>query len=168
MAKKQINKNKIDKKISNYSDNNIKGSIILVVVIIIILILFYLLTVFILNKKEFVVNENVDIQYSKIIAGESFDLKDEDYLVFFYDISANSSYTDLVSTYRDKDKHLPIYTVDLGEGINNSVISDTNSLDVSNIIDLKVKDSAIIRIKNGKVSNYATSSFEEFLDNNIE
>ncbi|MCI8547557.1 MAG: hypothetical protein HFJ38_01570 [Bacilli bacterium] len=164
--KKQIQNNKnIDYSVM---DNNFKGPIIIVVIVFLIIALFYLLTVFILNKKEFVVNENVSIQYSKIIAGESFDKKDKDYIVFYYPLSEHSDYTDIVSRYREKENHLPLYVVDLSEGINKSIVSDEENISVDRIQDLRIKDSAIIRFKDGKVSDYTTSSFEEFLDKHVE
>lgn len=165
MKKQAKNNKKVDYSIV---DSGIKGPIIIIAIVVLIIALFYLLTVFILNKKEFVVNNNASIQYSKIIAGESFDINDKDYLVFYYNLSEHSDYTDIISNYRDKEKHLPIYVVDLGEGINKKVISSDENISVNNITDLKIKDSAIIRFKNGKVSDYTTSSFEEFLNNNVE
>lgn len=149
-------------------DNGFKGPIFVIVIVCFILALFYLLTVVILNKKDFVVNENVSIQYSKIIAGESFDKKDKDYFVFYYPLSEHSDYTDIVSHYREKENSIPLYVVDLSEGINKSVISDEENISVDHINDLKIKDSAIIRFKDGKVSDYTTSSFEEFLDSSVE
>lgn len=160
--------NKIERNIEEKS--SIKDTVKLVVVILVILLVFYLLTVFILNKKTFVVNENVNIEYTKILAGVSFKQKEKDYLVFYYNStdSEASNYADLVSSYREKDKHLTIYTVDLNEGMNKKYVSDEEKLDTDSVKDLRVSKATIIRFKDNKISDYTTSSFSEYLDNNVE
>ncbi len=166
--KKKVNNNR-NKKIEKTSlDTNYKSSIIVIVVILAVLALFYLLTIVILNKKEFIVNNNASIQYSKILAGESFSQEDRDYLVFYFDMSKNPEYADLVSKYREKEKKLPIYTVNLAEGLNKSFVSDSDNILVTKPENLRIKDSLIIRFKDNEVSDYTTSSFEEFLNNNVE
>ena len=160
---------KIDRQFSG--DNSLNSGIKTVIVVVVIFIVFYLLTVFILNKKSSsIVTNDASIQYTKILAGESFNQNASKYLVFFYDSSSSdaSNYIDLVSKYREKDKHLDIYTVDLHEGMNKKYVSTDENLDVDKVSDLRVKGPTIIYLKDKEIIDYTTSSFSDFLDNNVK
>lgn len=163
------------KKTSNYepsidTSTSFSGSIKVIIAIAIIFVVFYLLTVLILNKKSTKIETNSSIQYTKILAGTTFNQKSSDYLVFFYDYSSSESsdYADLVSKYRNKDKALTIYTVDLNEGLNKKYISTDSNKDVQNVKDLKINGPTLIRIKDHKNVSYVTSSFSDYLDTTVE
>ena len=172
MAKGKVNKKKNERKVieSGKTPDNIKNVVKTIIVIIVILVAFYLLTILILNKKEGPTYNNVTIEYNKIIAGETFEMSDNDYLVFYYDSTgANAAeYADMISKYREKENSLPIYTVDLNNGINKKYISEEEVNSVTNIDDLKVKDATLIRIKDKSAQSYITSSFNEYLDSTVE
>ena len=59
----------------------------------------------ILSKKTSTVVNNASIQYTKILAGESFNQKEDDYLVFYYSMKDDDSmkYADFISKYREKE-----------------------------------------------------------------
>lgn len=163
MAKRK----KATEKISLDTETSVSGGVKLVIVIIVIFAAFYLLTVLILNKKSTKIETNSSIQYTKILAGTTFNQKDSDYLVFFYDYDNDenaSDYADLASKYRSKKKSLPLYTVDLSEGLNKKYISNDENKDVLSIKDLKVKGATIIRIKDHKNVSYVTEGFSDYLD----
>ena len=131
---------------------------------------FYLLTILILNKKEEPTYNNVTIEYNKILAGETFEMSDTDYMVFYYNSTGENAaeYADMISKYREKENSLPIYTVDLNNGINKKYISEEEINSVTNIDDLKVKDATLIRIKDKNVESYITSSYSEYLNSTVE
>lgn len=162
-------RSKIDKQV--VEDNNIKDAVKLIVIILVILLVFYLLTVYILNRKTTKVVNNASIQYTKILAGESFTQKEDEYLVFFYNMkdSKSTEYADLVSKYREKDKHLTIYTVDLNEGLNKKYLSDNDeNSSAKNASELKIKGATIIHFKDNKIDEYITSSFDNYLGVSVE
>ncbi len=168
-VEKHTERSKIDKQVSE--EDNIKNVVKLIIVILVILLVFYLLTLLILNRKTTKVVNNASIQYTKILAGESFTQKEDEYLVFFYDMkdSKSTEYADLVSKYRDKDKHLTIYTVDLGEGLNKRYITeDDENSSALKASELRIKGATLIHFKEKKIDEYITSSFGDYLDVNIE
>ena len=171
MAKEQEKKEQ-EKRIKkdSSSNKNIKEVIIVIVIILVFFLLVYLLTVFLTSRKSNEITSNASVQYSKIIVGEVMDMNEEKYLVFLFDSEGDnaSDYTSLVSTYREKDKHLTLYTVDLNEGLNKKYISEEENIKVDNIKDIKVKGDTLLLVENGKITDYTTSSFNEYLDNHVE
>src|SRR5699024_8628757 len=94
----------------------------LFIVIILVFVVFYFLTVYILEKGDSssaivaTTPAEADIQYQEILAGNSFSMRDDHYYVLYYDMSSDdlkSTYTNIVSTYEDKDDHYAIYTADM-------------------------------------------------------
>ncbi len=181
MAKKKKTKNNVSrvnsksesKKIEKqFSEDVSFGSAIqLIIVVFVILLVFYLLTVVILSKKDSsIVSNHASIQYTKILAGESFNQKEKDYYVFYYSMNDDSAtnYADLISNYRDKEDHLPIYTVDLNEGLNKRYLSDTENKVAEKASQLKLKGTTLIHFKDHKINEYITSSFENYLDIDVE
>ena len=166
-SKKTKNSSKIEEQIS--SSANVKSTIKLIIAIAVILLIFYLLTVLILNKKSTNITSNASIQYSKILAGETFNMNENDYLVFFYDTTSDdsSSYAETVSNYKEKDKHLTIYTVDLNEGLNKKYINEDENPNATKASELRINNATLIHITNGKIVDYITSSFDEYLENTI-
>lgn len=167
--KKKSNESKvIDRQFSeNY---NVKSILCIIAVILVILLLFYFLTVVLLNKGSNSITSNASIQYTKILAGESFHQKEDHYLVFFYDMSSSdaSDYAGFIRTYRDKEKHLPIYTVDLHEGMNQKYLSEDDNRKATKESELKLSGPTIIEFQEGQIQDYITSSFEDYLENHVE
>ncbi len=166
MAKRKKTSNNIDIDTST----SFSGTIKVIVAILVIFVLFYLLTVVILNHRSSKIETNNSIEYTKILAGSTFKIKSNDYLVFFYDSTSDDSsdYAELVSKYRNKKKSLEIYTVDLNEGLNKRYISSDANKDVQSIKDLKVNGATIIRIKDHKNVSYVAENFSDYLDSTIE
>ena len=111
----------------NSGSFSLSSIIKVVLVILLVLLIFYFLTVGILNKKSKTsVSNNASIQYREILAGESFDLSDNEYYVFYYDstsANADEEYA-LVTNYNEKNKNSLII---------NSVMRDNNEI-ISNLI----------------------------------
>jgi len=140
------------------TSNTAKTAIIMVVCILLLLGIFYFITTKILDnaKKEKEEIGEVYIQYDEILAGESFNQKEEEYLVVYYDSSDKYSILkSLVSSYQSKDDVTRVYAVDLANGMNKKYIGQ--QVDTSSPSNLKVVYPTMIRFKNGSVSETITS-----------
>lgn len=152
-------------------ESDISNVIKCVVIVLVILLVMYLLTVLILKKsstdyisKE---DEKTAIQYSEILAGTSFNKEDEEYLVLFYDTTADnaSAYGNMISTYEAKDSHLPIYYVNLANTMNKSINSSESNKDAKDASELKINQSTLIKFSNGGIVDYVEGkdSINEYL-----
>ncbi len=105
------------------------------------------------EEKETVIN------YQEIIAGQTFNRKEDEYYVLFYNFSDKdaSYYQSLMQNYQYKTNHLSIYTVDLEKKMN-SVYAE-ESLEVSNPTLLKISNSEVSDRYAGK------DSIVEFFNN---
>ena len=173
MAKKkrnQKNKESHYNRINSEYDTesiSVKKIIIIILVFAAIFGVFYLLTIGILNKKDKKTSiNNASIQYTEILAGESFTQNKSEYLVFFYDSSKEDVDTNhtLISNYRDKKDALTMYTVDMHEGLNKNYRSDSeDNNEATSASELKISKTTIIHIKKGKIVEYINENIEEYL-----
>ena len=112
MAKKK--KKQVDEKKKEEVLVNVTKKLWAVFGILLFLLLFYLLAIYITNKnaddsskKDEDTPSEVSISYDNIILGRSLDMSDDDYLVICYDFSdeeINSTFSSLVSSYRNKEE----------------------------------------------------------------
>lgn len=153
---------KIDSIDSSFSSEMFKVVKVLIAVLV-FLAVFYFLTVYLLERDDTssstidTTPAEADIQYQEILAGNSFSMNDDHYFVLYYDMSSDelkSAYTNMVSTYEDKDEHFPIYTVDMSSTFNKQFVSDTSNPSVQSIDNLKISGPTLIEINQGRVSNY--------------
>ncbi len=152
-----------------YNDNalnlGVKGKVVIILVVLILFVAFYLLTIYIVNKDSNIntdnkVNESQEksISYDKILLGRSFSMNDDDYYVIYYDSSnkdTSSIYNELVTNYKVKEDALPIYYVDMGDGLNKSHSTNEESNRSPNgVDDLLINGPTLIRFQDGKVIDY--------------
>ncbi len=167
MTKKKMTENKRDKKthsksleqINSNQPNVVKKIIKCTLCILIIFAIMYGVTVLILNNSSDSYDakeENTTIQYREILAGTTFNKKDKEYYVLFYNVDEdeNNTYGDLLSDYEAKDDRLPIYYVDLGNSMNKSCISNEANEHASNATELKIKTATLIHLKDKKIVDY--------------
>lgn len=165
MGKKELQKGKahqkkVEKVKTTYYDE--VGNVIKIAVIVLaILALVYFFTLLMTGKirfgKEKENNSEVTIQYEEVLAGESFNQGEEEYLVLFYDFTAMDAgiYRNLLTNYKATEGSIKYYTVNMGSGMNQLYKTENNSvLNVSKASELKIKDVALIRFVNHKVSNF--------------
>lgn len=158
MAKKKSKNKKIVNNISSGTDT--KNVVKVIVVVLIVFFLVYLLTIYITsNSTDEVVKkqiENTTIQYDEILAGTSFDQKDNEYLVLFYNVDEdeNSTYYTLKSDYEAKDDSHPIYYVDLGNSMNKGCVATEDNPYATSVEELKISQPTLIKISNHKVEDY--------------
>ncbi len=157
-------KKNIDLKIKGDLEGRTVGKIVIILIVVFSFFSFYLLTVTIVNKNKNVENKSSNdsieptISYDKIIAGRSFSMGDDEYYVIYYDSSdkENSSiYSELVSTYKAKGDSIPIYFVDMADGLNkNFSTTDESNKTPTEASDLLINGPTLIRINDGKVISY--------------
>lgn len=143
----------------NEDTKEIRNLIIITVVVIALALGLYFLTDKVLSKDT-TSDTNADVDYTTCLIGNMFNRPYDEYYVFAFSSEDEnaSKYSSLISTYEKKDKALKIYKIDLDNNFNKSAVSDTSNKKPTNASDVKIKSSALIHIKNGKVVNYYESS----------
>lgn len=144
----------------------IKRIIKIIIIMAITLILFYFLTLGILNKKESIIKEyNPSIEYNKILVGQSFTQKRNEYLVFYYNSDKDDmdKIHSLISQYNDKKDKLYLYSVDMNEAFNKAYISDESNEIAESAAELKINGMTIIHFKDHKIVEYVTDNVETYL-----
>lgn len=174
-SKKTSNKNKKNiqtrKEVLN---SNIYGSeskkiITCIVVVLVIFGLGYLITNIILkNSVTDYITKNEDkttIQYDEILSGQSFDKKDAEYLVVFFNTEEDPIYQTLISNYQAKEEHLPIYYVDLKNKMNQNCISNESNENANSSKELKINGPTLIKFTENKITEYIETeeSITEYL-----
>ncbi|MBQ3436082.1 MAG: hypothetical protein IJH18_04590 [Bacilli bacterium] len=151
MSKKDVNE-KFD----------MKKAVKMLVVILIILALFYGLSLLITKSPSPQVEKkgSAEIQNREILLGSSFNRKDNEYLVVFYNKKVNTSLTEAIVNYRTKDKHLPTYEVDMGNGMNASHKSDVSNEYAESVEELQINGTTLIKFSKGKIVEYVEGDSE--------
>ena len=151
---------------SNDDDKVIYRFIIILVVVLISCVGIYFATKYLVKKEDATKEETtkeIEIDNSVAIVGTMLNKKENEYYVIIYDKTSSNAYDyiSLVSTYKTKENHLPVYTVDLSNGLNSKYYSkeDTNPK-ADNINDLKFGDITLIKVVNKSITN-AYESIDE-------
>jgi len=164
MAKKEAKKVKKNKKVigktpAHYNEDVVRMVKIGVIVIVCFAIV-YLAAEFInryRSKKEVVETE---IQNVEILMGETFEKKDSEYIILYYDFEDkiySELYSMMIENYNSLAKDVPMYKVNLSTNFSKKYMasdeemSNTNPTSLSN---LKIKGATLIRIKDKTVVNY--------------
>jgi len=164
MAKKETKKVKKNKKVigstpANYNEDVVRMVKIGVIVLVCFAII-YLATELINKYRNNEAEVETEIQKVEILMGETFEKKDSEYIVVYYDFEDklySDLYSMLVENYNSKGKEVPMYKVDLSTNFSKKYMateeeaSNTNPTGLSN---LKVKGATLIRIKDKQVVNY--------------
>lgn len=166
MTKKKnsnIKKNTI-KKIDNI-ESNLEKEILkvlrIVFVVIVFLAFFYLLTLVIVNDNGDDELKETAIQYEEILAGSSFNMRDSEYLVVFYDFTDEdlTNLSSAIFSYGYSENSIRLYTVDMNNGFNSKYVADDKSNRTpESAKDLKINGPTLIRIIDGKVLEYIESA----------
>ena len=141
-------------------DGNFKRIFWVCIIIILVFCLFYFITVMITGKEKDnsknVVTDS-SISYTEIMAGRSFSMPENEYLVLYYDKSNSdylTTYSTAVSSYRAKGENLTIYTVDMSGALNKGYVSEESNTSPQSVSDLKVSGPTLIHFKDGVVLQY--------------
>ena len=157
-------------KTQRYESNDtkeIKSLIIITLVIVVLGVGIYFLTDKFMNKAGAENTTPAEFNYSIATVGTMFNRPYSEYYVFLFDEESDNSvsYHTLISNYISKEKALKIYTVDLGKNLDNKYLSETSNKKPATPSEVRVKDSALVHIKDGKVVNYyeTTEQYEKVL-----
>ena len=140
------------------ASKQIKELLIIILIVAIVFGLIYFLTVG-ANKLGWFDNhynkpavQEATISYETIQVGTILNRSESSYYVALYDSKNNSMYIEtLIDSYKSKEGATKIYSVDLSEGLNRSIISDVAVTDVNNVSDLRINDTTLLYIRNGKI-----------------
>lgn len=162
--RKQSKNKKIEEIEIKSTSTDILNKVIISLTIICILGLFYLLTVYITNKhtekdsSEEKETTETAIDYEKILVGNSFSMSDTEYLVVYYDTSdadVSKVYRDLVSNYKAKEEHLPIYYVDMNNSLNKKyATTEESNKNPTKASELLINGPTLIRVANNALVEY--------------
>ncbi len=136
----------------------IKELVIIVLVVSGIFLLIYLLTIG-ANKLGWFDEhyskpaiQDATISYETIEAGTILNRSENEYYVAIYNFKENSMYIEaLISSFKSNEDNTKIYKVDLSDGLNRSIVSDTTVTNVDKVSDLKISDSTLLLVRNGKI-----------------
>lgn len=134
--------------------------ILIIIGMLVVFISFYFITDFIAPKPIALEPgpKSVFIQYEEILAGSIFNLNQSSYYVLFYekDKFYQTELNNLISNYKSKNQ-LPLYLVDLSNGLNKNYLSEESNSDAQVASELKIKDLTLIKIRNKKNILYIES-----------
>jgi flagellar basal body-associated protein FliL len=158
--KKAKNKNNLKVNSSISTDNEMSKLILLIVIVALIFGLFYLITLFVTKKdnesssSSKVDDTQVSIQYKKVLASNILSQKPAEYyvLVYFKDDKFVDYYKNYLEYYSSNvENSVAYYYVDMDEVFNSSFVSDKSNLNVDDINNIKFSQTALLRIRDGKV-----------------
>lgn len=164
MANKKKRKQAISRKFETSDSTfteNFRHILTVTIVVLVILGIFYLLTVYLINRDEDNTTKEVDtnnskIQYEEIMAGSSFSISEDQYIVLYYDKSDEELSNDIdpAMTSYEHEKDISIYTVDLSKALNQSVVSTEANPNPSKASDLAINGETLILFYQGEVEEY--------------
>ena len=130
----------------------------LVIIVTVIFVIFYGITVLVNKKEENPGNnsngQTVSIQYDEILIGNILTQPNDEYYVMIYDADDYDVvvYNSYLQLYKQKEDALRYYTAELDNVFNNIFKAEESNLNVSNIQQLKIKSSTLLRIRNGRIA----------------
>lgn len=164
MANREIRrKQKIDNIVNEVEEIKLRDSIIIIFVIGLVVIIAYGLTLLARHVGLFDIRyikpevSSATINYENILAGTIFSREENEYYVMIGNFESNESVYlgSLGQLYKNKsgDK-LPIYAVDLSEGLNKMIISDSSNSSAQTVSDLKINGPTLIKVSGGRNVKY--------------
>lgn len=165
MGKKQIlknmKKNKSDNRNDEQKDNYFKFVTTLAVTLLIFVLVYFLIGVFYTKEIKFKNDEkenkeDVMVDNSIILLGQLFDQAGDEYYVLIYDFSDEVlSLKSWLSVYQGKSDTIKVYKVDSSKKFNDKyIVKENSNKDATLLDDLKVISPTLIKVSNGKISEY--------------
>ncbi len=148
--------------------NDLSKLILIFVIVCIVFIAFYGLTYLLKGNPKYTYNGSDDvtaINYENIIVGSLFKINKDSYYVLAY--KKDDLYLDLyksyISNYKESDKAINFYYINLDDGFNKKYVSDKQNI-VNDINKITFKDTTLLKIEKGKiVANYTGTKIEDVL-----
>lgn len=147
--------------------NEVKNGIIIAICVMLIIVVVYFSTAIFMtgeigrkkSKTTTTTTSEIKSEYDNmIIASNTFKMYDDEYMVIFY--SSKDSSDDLKNAISNYSGELKLYKVNTHEAINSYVKSDYDNKTANESNDLKIKDNALITIKNGTITTYVSNDEE--------
>ena len=151
-------KKKNKKQLQTFEDgpNYAKIVITTIVVLVSIALLYFITAYFVtgeLRDSNEQAEETVTIQYEEILAGTLFDMPPAEYHVLIMEHNS-PNFFGAYGLARNNDT--PLFTIDTGKGINQSIITKDSEHISNNVTTLKVTDPTILLIRNGSIVSSAS------------
>lgn len=150
--KKTISKNIKKVKETKKEEYKGKNQILTLAKIIFATIIFAILVtalLYIATGKYTLKEDETEIIYDEIIAGQTFTKKDELYYVAFYEYDSDEDLTESI-----KEKKNTIYKVDLSKKINQNIKSESSNKNAQKSEELKISGPTLIKIEKNKNIEY--------------
>ncbi|MBQ7136937.1 MAG: hypothetical protein IJO43_03085 [Bacilli bacterium] len=164
MAKKEVKKVKKNKKTIGktpaHYDSEVVRIVKIAVSIIITFAIVYFITEFINEQRNKADKQEVEIQNVEILMGETFEKKDSEYIIVYYDFEDkmySELYSMLVENYNSVKSDIPMYKVDLSTNFSKKYMAgdeEVSNINPTSLSNLKVKGDTLIRIKDKTVIKY--------------
>lgn len=164
MAQKNRKEKKKIEKIDSSFNQNWQGIVKVILFVLCFLGIFFLLTVYITNKHSNDSNAAEDnsstgttIQYDKILAGSSFNMSEDEYLVIYYDYTDEDLVSDMstaISEYKSKDDSFRVYTVDLGSALNKHLVGTESNSTPNDASEFSFTGPTLIKFHDAHVEEY--------------
>lgn len=147
---------------SSEEGNEIKSFIIIITIIVVLIGVIYGVTE-LLKKKDNEPESKITegkIDYDKVSVGTLLNRPYDEYYVMVYNSSDTEAvlYSTILSKYAKKEKGLKIYFCDLDNKLNASYYNVNNdgksNPKAKSISELNFGDLTLIKVKNGKITNY--------------
>ncbi|MEG2322516.1 MAG: hypothetical protein RSB71_03455 [Bacilli bacterium] len=154
MGKKEQNK-KVIKKQNISNDNEVTKLIKMVVIVTVLFLAFYLITVLVTNKDKTKKEEKpVEIQYDTVLIGNILQQPNDVYYVLVEDMDDDSLgiYEAYLEVYSKVDKASRVYFSILNHPLNISFKDSTSKTDITDISQLKLKGTTLLKIEKGKIT----------------
>ena len=144
-------------------DKEIRNFIIIFIIVILLVVGIYFFTKFVVKKDSESTNNTETTQIeteAKIdadvaIVGTMLKKADKEYYVIIYSNKDEnySEYANLEYQYKAKEKHLPVYFVDLSNALNKKYYDKDNQvLNATDVNDLRFGDISLLKVENGKIT----------------
>lgn len=152
-ATKKVSSNK--QTIETMFDTNYKTIITIVIITLLIIgIAIALASIVKKNQKNNTTNTSeVTIQYDEILLSDLLEQSNNTYYVLVYSKDDNNlnTYNTYLTNYKTKANALRVYYSIIENGFNKKYISDTKNYFVSNIDDLKIVNTTLLKVNGKKV-----------------
>ena len=160
MKKARIKKQEEQKVVKFQEEYSLKQILKIILIILILFGLFYFITTLVVRTSKPEENSNVVIDSSKITLGQLLTREYDEYFVMAFKESLYGSsyikanyieiYNNYIKKYKQGEKSLPFYYIDLDDGLNKKYFS--NELNITDDISkLKLNDEVLFKIKNKKI-----------------
>lgn len=94
-------------------------------------------------------NETTVISYEEIIIGDLFNRTESEYYVVLDNFEDKTGDIYLLSKLNEYSKSIPLYKIDMKDGMNKNYVSETGNSYANRVEDLKIKTPTLIKISNG-------------------